>query len=75
MAASCYRFEDLIPNGERRVIFQKYLHFIDEMEIKSFALGDGSVKTLINLKNYITAEDIRIFKLDFRPLRFTTKSI
>lgn len=69
MAPSFYKFEDLIPNGERRVIFQKDIHFIDEMEIKSFALGDGSVKTLINLKNYISAEDIKIFKLDFRPLR------
>ena len=57
-----------MPNKENNILFQKYLFYLDEMEIKSFRLSDGSLKNLINLKSLISSEEIKFYRLDCRPL-------
>lgn len=62
-----YKLEDYLPNKDSSVLFQKYIFYVDDMEIKSFALADGSTKNIINFKSLISAEDTKFYKIDCRP--------
>ncbi|EAS03887.2 hypothetical protein TTHERM_00455260 (macronuclear) [Tetrahymena thermophila SB210] len=64
-----HSFEQLLPNDQKQVLFQRSSYTIEQMDIKMLQLGHGTIRTVASLKQILMSEDVKFYGLDTRPLK------